>query len=124
MPTLSALRLADGALVWRHRAPEPAKCSFEGRCGNGYSGPPSLANGVLYGSANTYDRRTGGSDSYCSDCSDHLIRIGFDLTRRRVQARDLGRFGPQFQNLEDALYGAPFHRRVGTVVVRRVSLGA
>jgi polyvinyl alcohol dehydrogenase (cytochrome) len=49
MPTLSALRLSDGALVWRHRAPEPAKCSFEGRCGNGYSGPPSLANGVLYG---------------------------------------------------------------------------
>jgi len=49
MPTLSALRLTDGALVWRHRAPEPAKCSFEGRCGNGYSGPPSLANGVVYG---------------------------------------------------------------------------
>jgi polyvinyl alcohol dehydrogenase (cytochrome) len=49
MPTLSALRLTDGALVWRHRAPEPAKCSFEGRCGNGYSGPPTLANGVLYG---------------------------------------------------------------------------
>jgi polyvinyl alcohol dehydrogenase (cytochrome) len=49
MPTLSALRLTDGALVWRHRAPEPAKCSFQGRCGNGYSGPPSLANGVLYG---------------------------------------------------------------------------
>ena len=49
MPTLSALRLTDGALVWRHRAPEPAKCSFEGRCGNGYSGPPSLANGVLFG---------------------------------------------------------------------------
>jgi len=49
MPTLSALRLTDGALVWRHRAPEPAKCSFEGRCGNGYSGPPSVANGVVYG---------------------------------------------------------------------------
>jgi polyvinyl alcohol dehydrogenase (cytochrome) len=49
MPTLSALRLTDGALIWRHRAPEPAKCSFEGRCGNGYSGPPSLANGVLFG---------------------------------------------------------------------------
>jgi len=49
MPTLSALRLTDGELIWRHRAPEPAKCSFEGRCGNGYSGPPSLANGVLYG---------------------------------------------------------------------------
>jgi polyvinyl alcohol dehydrogenase (cytochrome) len=49
MPTLSALRLTDGSLIWRHRAPEPAKCSFEGRCSNGYSGPPSLANGVLYG---------------------------------------------------------------------------
>lgn len=49
MPTLSALRLSDGALVWRHRAPEPATCSFQGRCANGYSGPPSLANGVLYG---------------------------------------------------------------------------
>jgi polyvinyl alcohol dehydrogenase (cytochrome) len=49
MPTLSALRLSDGALMWRHRAPEPAKCSFEGRCGNGYSGPPSVANGVVYG---------------------------------------------------------------------------
>ncbi|HZZ30406.1 MAG TPA: PQQ-binding-like beta-propeller repeat protein [Phenylobacterium sp.] len=49
MPTLSALRLSDGALVWRHRAPEPAKCSFEGRCGNGYSGPPSVANGVVFG---------------------------------------------------------------------------
>jgi polyvinyl alcohol dehydrogenase (cytochrome) len=49
MPTLSALRLTDGALVWRHRAPEPAKCNFEGRCGNGYSGPPSVANGVVYG---------------------------------------------------------------------------
>ena len=49
MPTLSALRLTDGALIWRHRAPEPARCSFEGRCGNGYSGPPSLANGVLFG---------------------------------------------------------------------------
>jgi polyvinyl alcohol dehydrogenase (cytochrome) len=48
-PTLSALRLTDGALIWRHRAPEPAKCSFEGRCGNGYSGPPSIANGVVYG---------------------------------------------------------------------------
>jgi polyvinyl alcohol dehydrogenase (cytochrome) len=50
MPTLSALRLTDGALIWRHRAPEPAKCSFTGgRCTNGYSGPPSLANGVLFG---------------------------------------------------------------------------
>jgi len=50
MPTLSALRLTDGALIWRHRAPEPAKCSFTGgRCANGYSGPPSLANGVLFG---------------------------------------------------------------------------
>jgi outer membrane protein assembly factor BamB len=49
MPTLSAIRLTDGALIWRHRAPEPAKCSFEGRCGNGYSGPPSVANGVVYG---------------------------------------------------------------------------
>ncbi|HEX3366977.1 PQQ-binding-like beta-propeller repeat protein [Phenylobacterium sp.] len=49
MPTLSALRLTDGALIWRHRAPEPAKCSFEGRCGNGYSGPPSVANGVVFG---------------------------------------------------------------------------
>ena len=49
MPTLSALRLTDGALIWRHRAPEPPKCSFEGRCGNGYSGPPTLANGVLFG---------------------------------------------------------------------------
>ncbi len=49
MPTLSALRLTDGALIWRHRAPEPAKCSFEGRCGNGYSGPSSIANGVVYG---------------------------------------------------------------------------
>jgi polyvinyl alcohol dehydrogenase (cytochrome) len=49
MPTLTALRLADGALVWRHRAPEPAKCSFQGRCGNGYSGPVSVANSVVYG---------------------------------------------------------------------------
>jgi len=49
MPTLSALRLTDGALVWRKRAPEPAKCSFQGRCGNGYSGPVSVANGVVYG---------------------------------------------------------------------------
>jgi polyvinyl alcohol dehydrogenase (cytochrome) len=49
MPTLSALRLTDGALVWRHRAPEPAKCSFAGRCGNGYSAPSTLAGGVLFG---------------------------------------------------------------------------
>jgi polyvinyl alcohol dehydrogenase (cytochrome) len=49
MPTLTALRLSDGALIWRHRAPEPAKCSFQGRCGNGYSGPVSVANGVVYG---------------------------------------------------------------------------
>jgi polyvinyl alcohol dehydrogenase (cytochrome) len=49
MPTLSALRLTDGALIWRHRAPEPAKCSFSGRCGNGYSGPSTLAGGVLFG---------------------------------------------------------------------------
>ena len=64
MPTLSALRLTDGALIWRHRAPEPAKCSFEGRCGNGYSGPPSLANGVLYGvnqdgHVRAFEARTG-----------------------------------------------------------------
>jgi polyvinyl alcohol dehydrogenase (cytochrome) len=49
MPTLSALRLADGALIWRHRAPEPPKCSFQGRCGNGYSGPPTVANNVVFG---------------------------------------------------------------------------
>jgi polyvinyl alcohol dehydrogenase (cytochrome) len=50
MPTLSALRLSDGALMWRHRAPEPAKCSFRApRCSNGYSGPVSVANGVVYG---------------------------------------------------------------------------
>lgn len=49
MPTLSALRLTDGALIWRHRAPEPAKCSFQGRCGNGYSGPVSIAGGVVFG---------------------------------------------------------------------------
>lgn len=49
MPTLSALRLADGALIWRHRAPEPPKCNFEGRCGNGYSGPPTVANDVVFG---------------------------------------------------------------------------
>jgi polyvinyl alcohol dehydrogenase (cytochrome) len=49
MPTLSAIRLTDGALMWRHRAPEPAKCSFEGRCGNGYSGPPTVAKGVVFG---------------------------------------------------------------------------
>ena len=48
LPSLSAFRLTDGALVWRHRSPDP-KCSFEGRCGNGYSGPPSIANGVVYG---------------------------------------------------------------------------
>ena len=47
LPSISALRLTDGALVWRHRAPDP-KCSFEGRCGNGYSGPSSLAGGVLF----------------------------------------------------------------------------
>ncbi|MFL5296892.1 MAG: PQQ-binding-like beta-propeller repeat protein [Phenylobacterium sp.] len=49
MPTLSALRLTDGALMWRHRAPEPAKCSFQGRCGNGYSGPVSVAGGAVFG---------------------------------------------------------------------------
>jgi polyvinyl alcohol dehydrogenase (cytochrome) len=48
LPSLTALRLTDGALMWHHRAPT-GQCSFEGRCGNGYSGPPSLANGVLYG---------------------------------------------------------------------------
>ncbi|THD64283.1 PQQ-binding-like beta-propeller repeat protein [Phenylobacterium sp.] len=47
LPSLSALRLTDGALVWRRRAPDP-KCSFPGRCGNGYSGPSSIANGVVY----------------------------------------------------------------------------
>jgi len=31
------------------RAPEPAKCSFQGRCGNGYSGPSTLAGGALFG---------------------------------------------------------------------------
>lgn len=48
MPTLTALRLADGAQLWQHRAPDP-KCSWQGPCRNGYSGPPTLANGVLYG---------------------------------------------------------------------------
>jgi hypothetical protein len=70
------------------------------------------ANGVLYGSAATYDLRTGGSDSYCSDCSNHLIKISFDLMKHHVQARDLGRFGPQFQNLED-LAAAPQYGLVG-----------
>lgn len=48
LPSLTALRLTDGALVWQKRAPE-AKCSYAGRCSNGYSAPPTLANGVLYG---------------------------------------------------------------------------
>jgi polyvinyl alcohol dehydrogenase (cytochrome) len=49
LPSLTAFRLTDGAQIWQHRAPD-AKCSFtSGRCGNGYSAPPTLANGVLYG---------------------------------------------------------------------------
>jgi polyvinyl alcohol dehydrogenase (cytochrome) len=48
LPSLSAFRLTDGALIWQHRAPD-AKCSFTGRCGNGYSAPPSVVNGVVYG---------------------------------------------------------------------------
>ena len=48
MPSLTALRLEDGAMIWQKRAPDP-KCSYAGRCGNGYSSPPTLANGVLYG---------------------------------------------------------------------------
>ncbi|HEY3950073.1 PQQ-binding-like beta-propeller repeat protein [Phenylobacterium sp.] len=48
LPSISALRLTDGSLVWRHRSSDP-KCSFTGRCGNGYSGPSSIANGVVFG---------------------------------------------------------------------------
>ncbi len=47
--SLTALRLTDGVQQWQHVAPEPAKCSFAGRCSNGYSAPPTLSNGVLFG---------------------------------------------------------------------------
>ncbi len=47
--SLTALRLTDGVQQWQHVAPTPAVCSFAGRCSNGYSAPPSLSNGVLFG---------------------------------------------------------------------------
>jgi len=49
LPSLTAFRLTDGMMVWQNAAP-PAKCSFQTtRCGNGYSAPPSVANGIVYG---------------------------------------------------------------------------
>jgi hypothetical protein len=72
----------------------------------------ALANGILYGSAATYDTRTGQSDSYGADCSNHLVRIDFDLKKRRVHTTDLGTFGPCFLNVEDLAY-SPAHGLIG-----------
>ena len=51
--SLTALRLTDGEKVWQHLAPSgPGVCTWSAtqcRSPGGYSGPPSLANGVLYG---------------------------------------------------------------------------
>ena len=50
--SLTALRLADGIKVWQHLAPGgPGVCNYAPNCRapGGYSGPPSLANNVLYG---------------------------------------------------------------------------
>ncbi|MEI7933048.1 MAG: PQQ-binding-like beta-propeller repeat protein, partial [Alphaproteobacteria bacterium] len=54
--SLTALNLMDGSKVWQHVAPTGAGvCTWQASCnvatyrGGGYSGPPTLANGVLYG---------------------------------------------------------------------------
>ncbi len=49
--SLTALKLTDGTKVWQHVAPTGV-CTYAPNCaarGGGYSGPPTLANGVLYG---------------------------------------------------------------------------
>lgn len=48
---------------------------------------------VLYGSAST-------ADSYCTDCSNHFIKI--DTTTG--QATEIGTFGPEFLNIEALAY--------------------
>jgi len=54
--SLTALKLSDGTKIWQHVAPTGAGvCTWQPNCntanyrGGGYSGPPTLANGVLYG---------------------------------------------------------------------------
>ncbi|HEV7690739.1 MAG TPA: PQQ-binding-like beta-propeller repeat protein [Hyphomonadaceae bacterium] len=60
-----AMNLADGSLAWQQRGVSPAKCSFKSaRCGNGYSAPPSVANGVVYapnqdGHIRAFEAKTG-----------------------------------------------------------------
>ncbi len=64
-PGLYAVRIADGSLAWQQLASSPAKCSFETRrCGNGYSAPPSVVNGVVFapnqdGHIRAFDAKTG-----------------------------------------------------------------
>ena len=49
--SLNAVNLTNGATTWSHVAPTgPGVCTWRPNCqGGGYSGPPSVANGVVYG---------------------------------------------------------------------------
>lgn len=63
MPGLTALKLATGELVWHVPADAP-KCGWQGRCGNGYSAPPSAIRGVVFsgsqdGHLRAFDAKTG-----------------------------------------------------------------
>ena len=63
-PSLTAFRLTDGQQVWQVLAPEPGQCSFKGRCGNGYSAPPTLMNGIVFapnqdGHLRAFEAKTG-----------------------------------------------------------------
>ncbi|HVY88626.1 MAG TPA: PQQ-binding-like beta-propeller repeat protein [Hyphomonadaceae bacterium] len=64
-PGLYAVNIANGETVWQALAVTPAKCSFKSvRCGNGYSAPPSIVNGVVYapnqdGHIRAFDAKTG-----------------------------------------------------------------
>ena len=64
-PGLYALRLSDGQLAWQQLAVSPAACSFKtARCGNGYSAPPTVVNGVVFapnqdGHIRAFNAKTG-----------------------------------------------------------------
>jgi polyvinyl alcohol dehydrogenase (cytochrome) len=62
-PGLTALRLATGELAWQAPA-EPPKCGWQGRCGNGYSAPPSAISGIVFsgsqdGHLRAFDAKNG-----------------------------------------------------------------
>ncbi len=88
--------------------PDTAKATYIGQIRNSttnYLYVEGLANvnGVLYGSARTGDASQGG-DSYCPDCSNHLIMID----PKTGQATEIGKFGAAFQNVEDIAYSPQY----------------